>query len=294
MKSKQRLGKGLQALIPSIQEDDAVSSGGSGKDLAVELAVERIEHNPMQPRQEYDPESLNELKQSIKEKGIIQPIVVRSTGNGRYQIVAGERRFRAAVELGLKTVPVRIMEVEEDRDLLELALVENVQRENLNPIDLALSYQRLMDEYHLTQEEVAQKIGKDRATVANVVRLLKLPRQIQESLRRGEIREGHARALLGLKDAKKQEEVWRKVVKNKLSVRKVEQLVKKLNEEDLEKPPTRPRKNVFIVRIEEQLREKFGTQVKIRPRKEGGAIEIVYYSNEDLERLIEMFNQIPY
>ncbi len=294
MKSKQRLGKGLQALIPSIQEDDAGTSGGSGKEIAVELEVERIEHNPMQPRQDYDPGALNELKQSIQENGIIQPIVVRHSGNGRYQIVAGERRFRAAVELGLKTVPVRIMEVEADKDLLELALVENIQRENLNPIDLALSYQRLMDEYNLTQEEVAQKIGKDRATVANVVRLLKLPPQIQESLRKGEIREGHARALLGIKDKQRITEVWKKVVKNNYSVRQVEQLVKKINGESETKTTNRPRKNVFLIRIEEQLREILGTQVKIRPKKEGGLIEIAYYSPEDLERLIEMFNQISY
>jgi len=235
-----------------------------------------------------------EKKLRLSWKWSVQPIVVRHSGNGRYQIVAGERRFRAAVELGLKTVPVRIMEVEADKDLLELALVENIQRENLNPIDLALSYQRLMDEYNLTQEEVAQKIGKDRATVANVVRLLKLPPQIQESLRKGEIREGHARALLGIKDKQRITEVWKKVVKNNYSVRQVEQLVKKINGETESKTTNRPRKNVFLIRIEEQLREILGTQVKIRPKKEGGLIEIAYYSPEDLERLIEMFNQISY
>ncbi|NOX36163.1 MAG: ParB/RepB/Spo0J family partition protein [Calditrichaeota bacterium] len=293
MKTKQRLGKGLEALIPTNVSADGFSSSAS--DGVQEIEVALIEPNPFQPRSDYNPEALEELKESIKEKGIIQPILVRPIGDGRYQVVAGERRLRAAIELGLKTVPIRVREVSSNEEMLELALIENVQRENLNPIELARGYQRLIDECNLTQEEVARKIGKDRTTIANLLRLLKLPQKIQDSLRNGEIKEGHARALLGVDDPEIQEKIWRKAVKDQLSVRKVEQLVRKYNQQTSDAPEVRPkrsRKMMYISRFEEQLREKLGTQVKIRTRKEGGSIEIMYYSMEDLERLMEIFDQI--
>ncbi|RMF60010.1 MAG: ParB/RepB/Spo0J family partition protein, partial [Calditrichaeota bacterium] len=172
----------------------------------------------------------------------------------------------------------------------------NVQREQLNPIDLAKGYQQLMDECGLTQEEVAKKIGKDRSTVTNILRLLKLPPKIQESLQQGEIKEGHARALLGVSDSKEQERIWRKTVKNSLSVREVERLVRKHQEKHKDKPlkPLRPRKAAYYNKLESRLREKLGTQVKIRPRKDGGTIEISYFSPEDLERLMEIFDTLNF
>ncbi len=293
MKTKQRLGKGLEALIPTSGSADDSGSAASNGVQEVEVAL--IEPNPFQPRSDYNHEALEELKESIREKGIIQPILVRPLDDGRYQVVAGERRLRAAIALGLKTVPIRVREVASNEEMLELALIENVQRENLNPIELARGYQRLIDECNLTQEEVAKKIGKDRTTIANLLRLLKLPEKIQDSLRNGEIKEGHARALLGVEDPDVQDRIWRKTVKEQLSVRKVEQLVRKCNQptdEAAEVRPKRTRKMLYISRFEEALREKLGTQVKIRTRKEGGSIEIVYYSLEDLERLMEIFDQI--
>jgi ParB family chromosome partitioning protein len=178
--------------------------------------------------------------------------------------------------------------------MLEIALIENVQREHLNPIDLAKGYQRLIDECKLTQEEVAEKIGKDRATVSNLIRLLKLPERIQQSLKTGEIKEGHARAILGIHDKEQQIELWKKTIKHGFSVRKVEESVKKIRKftQDVVVQRLARKKPTFIARIENRLREKFGTQVKVRTRKEGGNIEISYYSREDLDRLMELFEEI--
>jgi ParB family chromosome partitioning protein len=243
---------------------------------------------------EMDHEAFEELKKSVREKGIIQPVVVRFGRDGRYQLIAGERRLKAAIAVGLKRIPAYILEVTRDEDMLEMALIENVQREHLNPIDLANGYQRLIDEINLTQEEVAEKIGKDRATVANIIRLLKLPERIQESLKKGEIREGHARALLGLTDPKRQIELWQKAVKNGYSVRKVEEEVSKWRngspQHNLQKLARK--KPAFVIRTESHLREKFGTQVKLRTKREGGTIEIIFYSREDLDRLLELFDEI--
>ncbi|RMG67801.1 MAG: ParB/RepB/Spo0J family partition protein [Calditrichaeota bacterium] len=293
MKTKKRLGRGLQALIPA-DVDHSPSVDGSSASQEIEVAL--IEPNPFQPRIVSDDASFQELKDSIRENGILQPILVRSIGDGRYQVVAGERRFRAAVELGLRAVPVYIKDSLSDQEVMEFALVENVQRENLNPIDLAKGYQRLIEECGLTQEEVAKKIGKDRATVANVIRLLRLPRPIQESLQRGEIKEGHARALLGASDPSVQEKIWRRTVKESLSVRQVEQLVRKYQPQ----PPPRitkrssSHKPAYVARLEGELREKLGTQVKIHVRREGGTVEISFYSKEDLQRLMDIFNQIKF
>ncbi len=290
MKTKSRLGKGLEALISA--PVDHVSP--QLKKAVQEIDVAIIDPNPFQPRMEMDEVALEELKQSVREKGIIQPVAIRPSKNGRFELIAGERRLRAAIAVGLKQIPAYVLNITKDEDMLEIALIENVQREHLNPIDLAAGYQRLIDELKLTQEEVADKIGKDRATVSNMIRLLKLPARIQESLKKGEIREGHARALLGLVDESLQIELWKKTVKQGLSVRKVEEGVKKLRTSSqklvLEKPGRK--KPAFVGRIEGKLREKFGTQVKVRTKKEGGSIEIVYYSREDLDRLLELFEEI--
>jgi ParB family chromosome partitioning protein len=292
MKSK-RLGKGLHALIPTDNSNDGeITTNDVNK-----IDIASIEPNPGQPRIIYDEIAFQELKESIRQRGIIQPISVRRLSNGKFQIVAGERRFRAATELRLRKIPVYIMDISSDGDTLEISLIENVQRENLNPIELAKGYQRLMVEWNLTQEDIANKIGKDRATIANVIRLLKLPQEIQDSLQRGEIKEGHARSILAIPDPKTQKEIWRKTLKNSLSVRRVEQLVKKYQTKFEEKDPqgeTKSRKSPFINKVESKLREKFGTQVKIRKRKETGSIEILFYSKEDFERLMDIFEQIRF
>jgi len=290
MKTKLRLGKGLEALISTPVDQITPRM----KKALHEVDVALVDPNPFQPRMDMDSEAFEELKKSVQEKGIIQPIAIRPSEDGRYQLIAGERRLKAAIAVGLKWIPSYIINVTSDEDMLEMALIENVQREHLNPIDLAKGYQRLIDEIQLTQEEVAEKIGKDRATVANVIRLLKLPDPIQDSIRRGEIREGHARALLGLTDLSRQLEVWRKCVKQGYSVRRVEDEVKKLRTASPQvalQKHTR-KKSPFISRTESVLREKFGTQVKVRTKKDGGAIEIFFYSREDLDRLLELFDEI--
>lgn len=289
MKGKPRLGKGLEALIKT--SVDTVSP--QLKQSVQKVDVGLIDPNPFQPRLEMDPVAFEELKKSVKEKGIIQPIAIRNGKDGRYELIAGERRLRAAIAVGLKRIPAYVLDITSDEDMLEIALIENVQREHLNPIELAKGYQRLIDELGLTQEEVAEKIGKDRATVANVVRLLKLPKEVQDAVKQGKIREGHARALLGLNDRQLQIELMKKTIEQGLSVRKVEEAVKKLRADKqivVEKPGRK--KSPYITRIESALREKFGTQVKVRTKKEGGSIEITYYSREDLDRLLELFDEI--
>lgn len=293
MKSKPRLGKGLGALLPT---DD--QGAKESKERIDEIPVHLIETNPFQPRMEFNQIALEELKKSIKSKGIIQPISVRRLPEGNYQLVAGERRLRAVKELGIPTIPAYILNIESDEDMLEIALIENVQREYLNPIETALGYQRLMSECKLTQEEVAQKIGKDRTTIANFLRLLKLPKIIQDSLQKGEITTGHARALLSLQDEKLMIQLWKKIVEKKYSVRRVEKEVKELqnkmylNNPDPTKRSISSKRNVFYQKFEKVLREKLGTKVKIKPKKEGGSIEIEFYSKEDFHRLMEIFEEI--
>lgn len=290
MKTKMRLGKGLDALISTAETNIAPHLRKSVQEVEITL----IDPNPFQPRMEMDEAAFEELKNSIREKGVIQPVAIRHGKNGRFELIAGERRLKAATAVGLKRIPAYILNVTSDEDMLEIALIENVQREHLNPIDLARGYQRLIDECKLTQEEVAEKIGKDRATVSNLIRLLKLPAAVQASLKKGDIREGHARALLGLRDKSAMIELMNKTIKKGLSVRKVEEAVKqmrdglnsKLTEQIVRKRPP------FVGRIENRLREKFGTQVKLRTRKEGGSVEIMYYSREDLDRLMELFDEI--
>ena len=232
---KQRLGRGLDALIPrsatreiSLDSKDLRFDDGQSVGIIAKIEISKIKPNPYQPRENIDKESLEELKQSIIEKGVIQPITVRRLVGGMYQLIAGERRVRASAEAGLTHIPAYIIEVESEKELLELALIENIQREKLNPIEIAKAYQRLIEELGYTQEEIAKKIGKDRTTVANFIRLLKLPEQIQESLKRGEITMGHARALINLPSRKLQVEIWNKIIKQGWSVRKVEKEVRDL------------------------------------------------------------------
>jgi len=298
-KVKGGLGKGLAALIrpaadadkPKAQKEipqvQTVLRETEGVSL---IELSKIKPNPFQPRADFDEVALDELKKSILEKGIIQPVTVRRKGE-EYELIAGERRVRASVEAKLLEIPAYIIDVKTDEEMLELALIENLQREYLNPIEIAISYQRLVTECHQTYEEVAQRIGKDRTTIINFLRLLKLPPSIQQSLRKGELTAGHARALLSLNDEKHQMKIFQKIIKTGLNVRQVEKLVR----DSIKKPVNGKFKvqlndHAEFSDLEEKLRQIFGTKVKISSKGEGkGEVVIDYYSILDLERLIELF-----
>jgi len=269
------LGKGLDALIPA----EKVGQG------YVILGIDEIRPNTFQPRKDFDEEAINELAVSIQEKGIIQPIVVRKNINA-YEIIVGERRWRAAQRVGLTKIPVIIKDVS-DREALELALVENLQREGLNPIEEASAYGQLIEDFGLTHEEISKRIGKERSTVTNQLRLLKLPEEVREALIKGEITAGHARALLGLESPNKMKEVLEAIRKDKLSVRKTEKLVQKLlgdKQTSIKSHDIDP----YIKHLTDELKKVLGTQVKIIDKGGEGKIEIEYYSKDELERLIEI------
>ncbi|MDW8109081.1 MAG: ParB/RepB/Spo0J family partition protein [Candidatus Kryptonium sp.] len=301
--SKQRLGRGLDALIPraatreiSIDSKDLRFDDGQSVGVIAKIEIAKIKPNPYQPRESFDRDSLEELKQSIIEKGVIQPITVRRLPGGMYELIAGERRVKASAEAGFTHIPAYIIEVESEKELLELALIENIQREKLNPIEIAKAYQRLIEELGYTQEEIAKKIGKDRTTVANFIRLLKLPDQIQESLKKGEITMGHARALINIPNKKLQIEIWNKIIKQGWSVRKVEKAVRDLLKGKDSEGKAQKRKThtpAGLREIESKLKRIFGTQVKIKQSSNNrGEIIIEFYSNDDFERLLELFEII--
>ena len=294
-KGKPVLGRGLASLIPrQPSSGSSPSSGrqddGTGEEIIVNIDLDKIERNPYQPRADFDPVALDELKRSIQEKGIIQPITVRRREGG-YQLISGERRVRASRDAGLKQVPAFIIRVQSDEEMLELALIENLQREHLNPIEIAISYKRLIDECHYSQEELADKIGKDRSTVTNFLRLLKLPDPIQNAVRKGELSGGHARALAGIEDSKLQSALFHKIVSRDLSVREVERLVRDKGR------PKRTRvgrggsgSGSAISSVEEKLRQFLGTKVQLKSQQNGrGEIVIEYYSADDLDRILEIF-----
>jgi ParB family chromosome partitioning protein len=270
---RKALGKGLSALLP---DPDPPSSGA-------EIPVESLEPNPYQPRAAMDAAALRTLAASIRESGMVQPILVRARG-GRYQIIAGERRWRAAQALGLPTVPVTVREVADDQ-LLELALVENIQRQELSPLEEAAAFQRLQSEFALTQEQVARKVGRDRSTVANTLRLLKLPRALRELIEQGALDAGHARALLALEDEAGQVTLGREAARRGLSVREVERLVARL------RAPRRARgarRDANTRAAEERLRQVLGTRVAIARRGKGGTLRIAFASEAELNRLFEI------
>ena len=281
------LGKGLSALIPDAPEP--VRQG------AIDVDIDLLAPSEQQPRMRMDDGKLEELSRSIKAKGIIQPILVRRNGEA-YQIIAGERRWRAAQRAGLLKVPIVVRDVPGDTDQqrLELALIENIQRENLNPIDEALAYQRLVDDHALTQDQVAAAVGKDRSSVANYLRLLKLPEEVRADLAAGALSMGHARALLALPDAAAQRQAAREVISRALSVRETEQLVKKL----ASPPPVkraeasaRPPADVHTRAAEDRMRFALGTTVRIVRRGEGGTVEIDFGSEAELNRLYEQITK---
>lgn len=283
MERRPALGKGLSALIPEAPEQP--------KQGAIEIDVDLLSPNDQQPRLSIDDVKLDELAASIRANGVIQPILVRRAGTA-FKIIAGERRWRAAQRAGLLRVPVVIRDVAagSDRNLLELALVENIQRENLNPVDEAIAYQRLSDEFGLTQEQIAEAVGKDRATVANFLRLLKLPEEIRGALAGGALSMGHARAILALGDDALQRQAARDVVSQALSVRDTEALVRKLGAPARVRrtPEPPPPVDVHTRAAEDRIRFALGTKARIVRRGQGGTIEIDFGSEDELNRLYEM------
>jgi len=279
--SKLVLGKGLGALIPT----DEKIAGEPKKYRTVTL--DRIAPNPMQPRRDFDEAGLRELADSFKANGIMQPLLVQQHGS-EYTIIAGERRFRAARMANFEEVPVLLMDDVSDTRMLELALVENIQRENLNPIDTAEAYRRLIDECGLTQNEMADKVGKSRAAVANVLRLNGLPESIKQMLRERHLTEGHARAILALDSENAMVQMAQQIVDNSLSVRAVEKKTTRTKRRRL----IPKRKMPALMEIENQLKRMLATSVKIVPGLKRGRIEIEYYGDDDLERLLELFKQI--
>ena len=281
------LGRGLSALIPITppppMPDPAPPPQAAPDRRATELDIDLLKPNPLQPRQIIDDAALDALAQSIRSHGVIQPILVRRAGEG-YEIIAGERRWRAAQRAGLLKVPVVYRDVPDDK-LLEVALIENIQREDLNPIEEAQAYKRLTDEFHLSQEEVAAAVGKDRATVANYMRLLRLPLEIHQDLAGRALSMGHARALAGLTDDRAQRRVAREIVSRGLSVREAEALVRREANPPLPPPPRRVEPNTRAA--EERLRLALGTRVRIVRKGPGGRIEIDFGSEEELQRLYE-------
>jgi ParB family chromosome partitioning protein len=298
MTETKRLGRGLEALLGPISRDEAAASGGLR-----ELSVSAIGPNPYQPRREFDESQLKELADSIEASGLLQPVVVRARPNGRYELIAGERRWRAVQRLGWARVPAVVKDVD-DKALLTLALIENLQRDDLSPLDAALGYQRLMQEFSIPQQEVARLVGKDRSTVSNTLRLLRLPAEVQGLLQRRKLSEGHARALLALNDPKDIGKLARECVASDWSVRDLEARVRgetppaaqALTRKTLrrQKPDIRdPRAEVRLV--EDALRKRLQTDVRVTARRRGrGAVTIHYYSNDDLARLLELILGAPF
>jgi ParB family chromosome partitioning protein len=275
---RKALGKGLSALLPEPKAAPAAPGGAS------EVAVDRLESNPWQPRSVMDPGRLAELAESIRHSGVVQPILVRPRGD-RFQIVAGERRWRAARKAGLATVPVVVRDVP-DGELLELALVENIQRQELTPLEEAQAFQRLQTEFRLTQDEIAQRVGRDRSTVANTLRLLRLPRELRDLVAAGRLDAGHARALLALSGADEQLELGREAARKGLSVREVERRVA------LARAPREgasgSRKDANTRAAEERLKAALGTRVELLRRGRGGTLRIAFKSEAELQRLFDL------
>lgn len=281
--AKRVLGRGLGALLPDNEQHEGLVQG----ERVVEVPLSAISANPNQPRKAFSDNKIQELADSIREKGVLQPLLLRPSSRGGYEIVAGERRFRAASLLGYGTVPAVIREVP-DRELLEIALVENIQREDLDPVELAGALQRLQTECGYTHQDLAHRLGKDRTSITNALRLLKLPERVRQTLSSGEITAGHARALAGLPSADAQERWCARAVREGLSVRALEALISATPARRGAKDRLRrkPAVDASLLEITERLQTALGTRVRIRMQGRGGQIEIEYYSKEELERLI--------
>lgn len=277
--AKKGLGKGLDALFL-----DNTAEVSSAERLEVKLSL--IEPNKGQPRKDFDEEAIVNLSDSIREHGLLQPILVKPLENGNYRIIAGERRFRACRMAGLDTIPVIIKEIS-DKEVMELALIENLQRENLNPVEEALGYKELMESYDLTQDDVAKSVNKSRSAVANMLRLLNLPDEIIKMLKESKLNAGHARAIVAVEDEKRQLEIARLAVKKELSVREVEKLCREQKDNEQKKKPLR---DSFYDEVELSLKDELKRKVKVSANKKGqGTVQITFYSKEDLQELMKNF-----
>ena len=283
LNKKFSLGKGLGALIP----EEEITEDGS---MVLKVSMKLIKANKDQPRKSFDPEKISELAQSIKEHGIIQPIILnKDEKNDTYTVVAGERRFRAAKSIGLMEIPAIIMNID-NREVLELSLIENIQREDLNPIEEALAYKRLLVDFNLTQEEISKKVCKSRTAITNCMRLLNLDDRVQDYIIDGVISEGHGRAILGISDKEIQYGIAQMVIDDTLNVRETERLVKNFENQKKEKI-NKNKSNIYYKDIMNKLENRFGTKVFINSKnKNKGKIEIEYYSEDDFERILEIFN----
>ena len=299
---KSALGKGLSALLEGNITPDQTENTGSASDVlsnsnkviagsVAQISLSQIEANPFQPRTEFDESALKELAESIQTQGIIQPITVRKMGPDRYQIISGERRYKASRLAGLTTIPAYVRTAN-DQSMLEMALVENIQRENLNALEIAISYQRLIEECKLTQENLGERVGKDRSTVTNYLRLLRLPPQIQFAIRDGRLTMGHARAILGVDDIGMQLKIFNDILENDLSVRKVEDLVRQNSpKKSTKKEKGKTQWEVEIRNLEDRLEHRYETKVEIKHKDNGsGQILINYFSNDDLNRLMDLLD----
>lgn len=284
--NRKALGKGIEALIPDFDEGLPQGEDSNG---SLNLLIDEVFPNRLQPRKKFDDEKFNELERSIREHGVLQPVIVQKSVNG-YELIVGERRWRASKKAGLKKIPAVIREVT-DLESLELALIENLNRQDLNPIEEADGYERLAKDFGLTQENIAKRMGKSRESVANIMRLLKLPRQIQEDMISGRLTMGHGRALLGLKSAQEILFLRKKIVDQSLNVRETEVQVNLLKyKSEAPKKSEKAYKDIFISNLQVELERKLGTKVEIATNQKGGKVVIKYYSNDDLERIIKMFN----
>ncbi|NOT73722.1 MAG: ParB/RepB/Spo0J family partition protein [Cyclobacteriaceae bacterium] len=291
---KKALGRGLSALLSDTPETGKLEEAPEATSGPMnELAISEIEVNPFQPRQYFDKEALAELAESIKVHGIIQPITVRRLSRNQYQLISGERRFQASRLAGLKTIPAYVRSAD-DQQMLEMALIENIQRENLNPIEIALSYQRLLTECNLKQEELGERVGKNRTTVTNYLRLLKLPPDIQISLRDNKLSMGHARAIISVENADSQLLIFKKTLKEDLSVRQVEELARSFGKGNkgtstTSTTSTAPSSSREITQLQGKLSSHFGTKVSVKSDGRKGEIKIPFLSVEDLNRILDIF-----
>lgn len=303
--AKKVLGRGLGAFFPEYDKKEEQEKKSSEKtktavpiapvekvNVVLNIPVEHIRANPHQPRQDFNEEALDELADSIKKHGLIQPITVRYLGEKRFELISGERRLRASKSAGLDEIPSYIREVD-DEQMIAFALIENIQREELNPLEVAMGYQRLMEECNYTQGEVAERVGKNRTTVTNMMRLLQLPDFIQAALRDEKISTGHARSLINVEKESNQSAILKKILKKSLSVRQAEDLVRSLDKKNQTEQVTKSSKesSPFVNSIEKRLRSNLSTKVNIKQKGKGGEIRIQYYSNDDLERLLQIIDE---
>ena len=282
--NRKALGKGIEALIPSFEKGTSEGESPAG---SVDLLIDEIVPNRLQPRKHFSDEQFEELVNSIREYGVIQPIIVQKVQNS-YELIVGERRWRASKKIGLKKIPVVVREVT-DKESLELALIENLNRHDLNPIEEADAYARLAKDFGLTQEKIAQRMGKSRESIANAMRLIKLPRQVKEDIISGKLTMGHGRALLGLKNAQDIESLRKKIGSQSLNVRETEAYINHSQRNIENTVRKKAKKDIFIKNLEIELERKLGTKVDIATSKKGGKVSIRYYSDDDLERIRQLF-----